>query len=70
MMRPGHAWLLTAAVIAGCDWWLIRHGQPTMSALARTHRRATAISAALLTAHLLGSSRYDPLTATSRRLTH
>lgn len=67
-MRPHHAWSLLAVVIAGCDWWLIRHNQPTMSALARRHPRLTAAGSLLLTAHLLGSSRYDPLHRIGQRI--
>jgi len=55
------AWCFVPVYVVAADWWLIRHGHPTMSALARGHVFSTSITAGLLTAHLLRQWNRDPL---------
>lgn len=57
------AWLGIPAYVLAADLWLLRHGQPSMSALARRHPAVTFPALAALGVHLARAWRFDPLHA-------
>lgn len=68
MRATSIAWTGTAMYVVAADVWLIRHGQPTMSALARSRPVLTGSVAALLSAHLVRAWRYDPINLAGKLL--